>query len=106
MKASDAPNYTPKGIAFDVDARDYNLWIGEPMPVFLVVYDAGREQAYWLYVQEYFGDDRARRPARGAKSVRVYIPEANRVGLELVLYARDRKNDVVKQFARRIRHHG
>lgn len=106
LKATDLPLRTARGIAFDLDVRDYNLWIGEPMPVFLVVYDASTEQAYWLYLQQYFGSDRARRPAAGAKTIRVHLPESNRVGLDFVRYARDRKNVVLRQLSRRINHDG
>ncbi len=35
---------------FDLDIRDYNLWMLEEMPVILVLYDASRRRAYWLAV--------------------------------------------------------
>jgi len=56
---------------FDLDTRDYNLWINERMPVILILYDGSRRQAYWLVVKAYFQADDTRRPKRGAKTVRV-----------------------------------
>jgi hypothetical protein len=48
LKASEA--LTPSGahFVFDLDIRDYNLWMAEDAPVFLVLFDATRRRAYWL----------------------------------------------------------
>src|SRR5205807_17909 len=37
-----------------VEWRDLLLWLNEPMPVILAIYNAVEDQAYWLYVQAYF----------------------------------------------------
>ena len=58
---------------FDLDIRDYNLWMVEEFPVFLVLFDASRRRAWWLDVQSYFHENVERRPKKGAKSVRVRI---------------------------------
>jgi hypothetical protein len=106
LKATDSPTYTADGIAFDVDVRDYNLWMREPMPVFLVVYDAPADRAYWLYVQHYFDSNPSRRPAEGARTFRVQIPGTNRVGMAFIRYARERKADVAQQARARVKYHG
>jgi Domain of unknown function (DUF4365) len=106
LKATDAPTFMAEGIAFDLDVRDYNLWVQEPMPVFLVVYEPTAERAFWLYVQDYFESDPSRRPAAEAKMVRVHLPDKNRVGMEFIRYARDRKDDVLRQVSRKVKHHG
>jgi hypothetical protein len=64
VKASE--NLTPVGahFVFDLDIRDYNLWMVEDAPVFLVLFDATRRRAYWLYVQRYFKSDRTRQPQK------------------------------------------
>ena len=59
---------------FDLDIRDFNLWMAEEFPVFLVLFDASRRRAWWLDVQRYFQEEVKRRPKKGAKSVRVRIP--------------------------------
>ncbi len=69
---------------FDLDIRDYNLWIREEMPVILVLFDAYRRRAYWLAIQEYFGNIKARRPKGGAKTVRVRIPSVQVVNRRAV----------------------
>jgi len=59
---------------FDLDVRDYNLWMWERTPVILVLYDAGRRRAYWIHVQDYSRRDPARKPPRNARAVRVRVP--------------------------------
>ncbi len=59
---------------YDLDVRDYNLWIREESPVFLILFDATLGRAFWLPVQSYFREDRARLPKKGAKTVRVRVP--------------------------------
>jgi hypothetical protein len=74
VKATDGVVATPKGYACTVDVRDYNLWISERMPVFLILHDARNRRAYWLDVQSYFQDDSSRRPRKEARTARVHIP--------------------------------
>lgn len=59
---------------FDLDVRDYNLWMSEEAPVVLVLFDVSRNRAYWLWIQGYFDSDTTRRPKPGAKFVRVRLP--------------------------------
>ena len=56
VKATDFLRYRRDGqsSSFRVEAVDLHLWLREIMPVSLIVYDALREDAYWLYVQAYF----------------------------------------------------
>ncbi len=56
VKSTDAINFLadPTKIAFRLDRRDLNLWLGEFLPVFLILYDAQADIAYWIYVQAYF----------------------------------------------------
>jgi hypothetical protein len=78
-----------KAIALRVDRRDLALWLDQVDPVILVEYDARRDVAYWLHVQDYF----RRRPRfsleRAGETVTVRIPITNVV---------DRK--AVRRFAR------
>lgn len=64
---------------FDLDIRDYHLWINEKMPVILILFDATRKRAYWLPIQQYFRDDVKRPPKKGAKTVRVRVPQRSPV---------------------------
>jgi hypothetical protein len=42
-----------KTFAFRIESADLRYWLRHPMPVILVVYDAIKDKAYWLYVQAY-----------------------------------------------------
>jgi hypothetical protein len=75
LKAAESLHAVGSAYVFDVDIRDYNLWIQEDMPVILVLFDASRRKAYWACIQRYFDQDAARLPKKGAKSVRVQVPK-------------------------------
>jgi hypothetical protein len=40
-------------IPLPIQRSDLELWLGESMPVILILYDARQDKAYWLYVQAY-----------------------------------------------------
>ena len=87
LKAAESLFLIGTAYRFDVDTRDYHLWIEEEMPVVLVLFDAIRRKAYWLGVQRYFRDDNARQPKKGAKTVRVQVPKRqlmNRQGIKRI----------------------
>lgn len=75
LKAGETLEAVGPDYVFDLDVRDYNPWMLEEMPVLLILFTASRRRAYWLCVQKYFGKDAARRPKKGAKSVRVRVPQ-------------------------------
>jgi hypothetical protein len=79
LKATDAPQWVRGGqyFAVRVDQGDFRHWLMEPMPVILAVYDAAREEAYWLYVQEHFQSGRAGRFDRAGAKMTVHIPRTN-----------------------------
>jgi hypothetical protein len=106
LKASDSPDYSDDGsyASLSIKVQHYHFWIRQPMPVFLVLYDARKAVAYWLYVQSYFGIDPARGPKAGAESVTLRIPVANVFTATTVDYARERKNLIVDQTSG-IKHH-
>src|SRR5947209_15368190 len=49
LKAAEKLTRSGAEFAFDVDLRDYTLWTAEPMPVILILFDAFRRRAYWVY---------------------------------------------------------
>jgi hypothetical protein len=71
--------------------RDYDLWMLERMPVILILFDASRRRGYWLAVQGYFSEDAARRPKKGAKTVRVRVPKRQAVSRRAIATMRDLK---------------
>jgi hypothetical protein len=91
LKAAESLQPAGPHYLFDLDLRDYNLWMLEEAPVILILFDAGRRRAYWLAMQAYFGQDQARRPKRGAKTVRVRVPKRQVVNRQAVAKWRDLK---------------
>jgi hypothetical protein len=76
---------------FDLDIRDYNLWMREEALVILILFDATRKRAYWLPIQEYFEGDGSRQPRKGTKTVRVRVPKVQRVDRRAIAKLRDLK---------------
>jgi hypothetical protein len=91
LKAAESLAAVGSAYVFDLDIRDYNLWMLEKMPVILILFDATRRRAYWLHVQGYFREDMARRPRKGAKTVRVRVPEGRVVNRRAIALIRDLK---------------
>ncbi len=91
LKASASLRSVRSSYVFDLDIRDYNLWMVEEFPVFLVLFDASRRRAWWLDVQQYFRENAGRRPKKGAKSVRVRIPIRQVVNRRAIAKMRDLK---------------
>jgi hypothetical protein len=99
LKASDSLNYSINGsyISFRIEIKHYNSWMAEPAPVFLVLYDATKVKAYWLYVQEHFESRAGARPKKSAKTVTVRVPTKNVFTARTVDYIRDRNGAVQDQ---------
>ena len=89
IKAGETLGSVGADYVFDLDLRDYNLWMLEEMPVILILYAASRRRAYWLWVQNYFGKDAVRQPKKGAKSVRVRVPQRQAVTRRVIAIWRD-----------------
>jgi hypothetical protein len=95
LKAAETLQTRGSDYVFDLDIRDYNLWMLEEMPVILILFDASRRRAYWLPVQRYFSDRVARRPKKGAKTVRVRVSARQAVNRRAIAAMRDLKWEVV-----------
>lgn len=106
VKATDRLNLVRSGtaISFDIQRSDLETWLGEPMPVILILYDATNDAAYWLYIQQYF----ARMPgfdlASVNKSIAVHLPLTNTVDSTSVRQFREFRDNVLKQVREVIRH--
>ncbi|MGI4727002.1 MAG: DUF4365 domain-containing protein [Janthinobacterium lividum] len=55
LKATDHIKYVNKKaeVSFAMRKQDLSLWSTEPYPVIIVIYDAVKEEAYWLYLQKH-----------------------------------------------------
>lgn len=81
VKATDGLLLRPGQTAFPFRIERTNLvdWLYEVEPVILVVFDAVKLRAFWICIQEYFGDPREMNLFTVGKSVSMHIPLANRV---------------------------
>jgi hypothetical protein len=91
LKAAESFPAVGADYVFDLDVRDYNLWMLEKMPVILILFDASRRRAYWLSVQRYFREQVARQPKKGAKTIRVRVPKRQTVNRRTIAHLRDLK---------------
>jgi hypothetical protein len=101
LKASESLDETKGLIKYDVDVRDYNLWMLEQMPVILVLYDVSARRAYWIHIQGHFSEPGARRPRPEAKTVRVQIPTSRRITRRAIRRIRALKQEALDSFTLR-----
>jgi hypothetical protein len=95
LKAAEKLRAVKADCVFDLDIRDYNLWMLEEWPVILILFDASRRRACWLDVQVYFREAPARQPKKGAKSVRVRVPRRQVVNRRATATWRHLKRQVI-----------
>ena len=91
-------------ISFAIESKHYDLWLNEPYPVFLILYDATKAEAYYLYMQEYFTAGMSKKPRTNAETMTVRIPVKNRFTEHTVDYMRERKAAILQQIKGKIEH--
>jgi len=108
LKATDHLHLVHEGdaVSMPLKKKDLQLWLEEPLPVILIVYDAIKHRAYWLYVQAYF----ERLSDFDIHQVNHYytvnIPLKNRVNTRSMKKFATFKHQVLTQInQRRIRHY-
>jgi hypothetical protein len=94
FKAMEALEKRGQDYVYDLDIRDYNLWVREEAPVLLILFDATRRRAFWLPVQRYFREGASRQPRKGAKTVRVRVPQRQIVNRSAIAAMRALKWEV------------
>jgi hypothetical protein len=91
FKASETLSERGLDYVYDLDIRDYNLWMREEVPVILILFDATRRRAFWLSIQQYFEENVSRQPKKGTKTVRVRVPKSQSVNRRAIAKMRDLK---------------
>jgi Domain of unknown function (DUF4365) len=106
LKATDTPRLSADGTfySFSISVKDYNAWSNELMPVFLILYDAKSDKAYWQYVQGYFESNTGLRPKTNATSITVRLPVGNEFNEGTVEYARAKKEALLEQLKGVVEH--
>jgi hypothetical protein len=86
LKASDHLRIRPDQttFAFRIERSDLVTWLKQPAPVILVVYDARKEVAYWLYIQSHYQKLPTFQLFAQGKKVTVRIPTKNVVNTAAV----------------------
>lgn len=81
VKATDRVHLLADGktIAFRLKRGDIDRWLGELLPVLLVLYDATQEIAYWIEVQSYFAQRSVAIVGGRSTTVTVHLPLVNRI---------------------------
>jgi hypothetical protein len=81
VKASDGLKVRPNQatFAFRIERSDLVLWLAQPMPVILIVYDAPKDMAYWLYVQSHFRRWKGFNLFTAGQTVTIRVPIGNMV---------------------------
>jgi hypothetical protein len=97
FKAMETLDESGTDYVYDLDIRDYNLWIREKMPVIVILFDATRRRAYWLAVQQYFSLDGTRQPKKGANRVRIRVPRRQAVNRRAIGKMRELKWSAIHQ---------
>jgi len=99
LKATDTLPVLKDGntIAFTVARSDLEFWLGEWLPVILIVFDAQEEAAYWEYIQAYFQRVIGFNLALIGETTTIHLNRANRVDANAMrLFARY-KEEVLRQ---------
>jgi hypothetical protein len=102
LKATDNLQTLASGaIVFCLDRRDLDLWLEEVYPVILVVYDAGQDRAYWLYVQ---AELRGKALPEENKTVTVHIPQTNILDVAAIRQIAGYKQQILSKVQGTVRH--
>lgn len=83
LKATDHLRVIEGGacIAVEIELRDLRTWIWDVYPFVLVVYDAPRDRAFWLHIQEYV----ERSPIDDSREkVTLRIPSSQKVNVRAI----------------------
>jgi Domain of unknown function (DUF4365) len=84
-------------IPFALKRADLELWLLEPMPFILIVYDAQADIAYWLYLQAFFENQVGFDLSLVGETVTVHLQKKDILSQEAVVQFARYKQDVLEQ---------
>ena len=88
-------------ISWPVSRRDLKLWLNEPYPVILVVYDGQHDKAYWLPVQTYFLARSTTKLFAGGDTMNVQIPTHSRISRRAIQTIVEHKRELTNNSSER-----
>ena len=106
LKATDKLSLLEDGtmITYSVKRSDLELWLKEPMPCILVLYDTVSDIAYWMYLQAYFENKPDFDLAQVNDTITVHIHSTKVVDEAAVKRFATFRDDVLRQVDSLIRH--
>jgi hypothetical protein len=106
LKATDRLSVSADGrtVSCRVERADLNYWLGEQMPVILILYNTPKDVAYWCHVQEHLVGLATFDRGKAAVRVTVRIPRGNVLDRRIMKLFASRKNAIVTTLRGRIQH--
>lgn len=100
LKATDRIKVAVDGgaVRCRIERADLAHWLGEPVPVVLVLYDGKADVAYWLHVQRHFAGIPEFDLARCGERVSIDIPRANVLDRRAMMDLARVKNAITAKF--------
>jgi uncharacterized protein DUF4365 len=94
LKATDKVKLSmdQKHVLFGISKKDMRLWQDEIAPVYLVLFDARNEKAYWVYLQKYFEENGLRASKITTDTVNVELDATRAVDEQAIKGWRDDKS--------------
>jgi hypothetical protein len=94
LKATDKVKLSgdQKHVLFRISKKDMKLWQDEIPPVYLVLFDAKNEKAYWVYLQKYFEEKGLRAENITTDTVNVELDVTHTVDEQVIKSWRDDKS--------------
>jgi len=102
LKATDhiKRNRSGTAVEYRVKKRDLDLWEGAVFPVYLVLFDAIAERAYWVYLQRYLQANRIKAARLTTASLVVEIDVNQVLDTAAVTSWRNDKGSVIDQIGK------
>jgi Domain of unknown function (DUF4365) len=89
-----------KFVKFVLEKKDLNLWQNEIVPVYLVVFDAKAEKAYWVYLQRYLEQKKLTASKITTRTKTIWLNTKQLVNQQAIERWRQHKATVVAQIGR------
>ena len=93
-----------KTISLTLTRADVNLWLGATVPVFLILWDATMDVAYWLYVQPYVNSSGQFPLPPGQKTLTVRLSKEDVLTQAVIARFREYKNAIHQQVEKVVVH--
>lgn len=91
-------------IPFSLQRADLELWLKEPIPCILILYEAQTDRAYWLYLQAYFEAWQGFDISTAGKTITIYLSKSNIVDIGAIKTFARYRDEVLRQIQGVIRH--